>query len=337
MSDNINKQNVYSHDLELWHHKGEVGHINETCEQVMGRMDEIRFEKREFAIELNGVTKGSGNFAIVRIGVGNERIIGTTKDRYHLIQPIEYARLYDSSTLQYCETLGFLGTDAEKMFITSKLPGITVYGDEIKLYQFLAAGFDGLFGCKQYVTTVRVCCQNTANLAVSEADSTRNQGRGVLYSGKHNEVNHLRDLGLWLSHVQKQAEETIVATQSLFCKMEETPMTVDQAFGLTTQIYPNPKPLPDFYPDALRVEKQEVIDSKSEKAEESRDLVMDLFKGSGIEISQTAYGLFNSVTEAENHHKPSKKDSVYSLLLGNKHNIMSDAMAVISNWTVNRP
>ena len=60
---------------------------------------------------------------------------------------------------------------------------------------------------------------------------------------------------------------------------------------------------------------------------------MDLFKGNGIQITKTSYGLFNSVTEAENHHKPSKKDGTYSLLLGNKNLIMNGALDIISDWT----
>jgi hypothetical protein len=336
MTDDIHKNNMYSKDIMPWHSKGRVGTENETCEQVYMQMEPVEFEKREFSITLNDETIGSKNFAIVRKNNGKERIIGITKDRYNLVQPLEYCQIYDSATGQFCETLGFLGTDGEKMFITSKLPGISVYGDKINLYQFLAVGFDGLFGAKQFVTEERVVCRNTYNRAIAEAESTQNHGRGRLYSGKHNEANHLRDLAAWLTYVQKQAEETVQITQGLFCKMEETPMTADEAFGLTKVIYPDPEPLPAFFPDELRNQKQEVIDNKSEKASESRDLVMSLFEGSGIEISKTAYGLWNSTTEAENHHRKSKKEIVYSLLIGNRQGIMENAYSVISDWTVNR-
>jgi hypothetical protein len=57
-----------------------------------------------------------------------------------------------------------------------------------------------------------------------------------------------------------------------------------------------------------------------------------LFQGKGIEITPTAWGVFNCVTEAENHHKPSKKDTVNSILLGSRANIMEGAMTVISDF-----
>jgi hypothetical protein len=332
MSDNINKNNFYSKGLAAWHSKGRVGQNDETCVQVYSQMSPVQFEKREFSIPLNGEVTGSNNFAIVRINDGKERIIGITKDRYNLVQPIEYCELYDSAVGKPAETLGFLGEDGEKMFITSILPQVDVYGDVILMYQFLAVGFDGLFGAKQFVCQTRVVCNNTFNQAISEAESTENHGRGRLYSGKHNQLNHVRDLGLWLNLVQKQAEETVGVTQGLFCKMESTHMTVDQAFGLTKNIYPDPETLPVFMPEELRQEKQVKIDEKIEKASESRDLVMSLFEGAGIEVTQTAYGLWNSVTEAENHHRKSKKDTTYSILMGNRQGIMEHAMAEITGW-----
>jgi len=337
MPDNVYQQNVYSHKESMWHRKGTVGQNDETCVQVYARMIQVEFEKREFEIKLNGKKVGSKQFAIIRKnGNGDEKIIGTTKDQYNLTQPLEYCQIYDEAVGKPCETLGFLGTDGEKMFITSKLPSISVYGDKINLFQFLAVGFDGFYGEHQYVAAERVICWNTWNRAIADANSTNNHGRGQLYSGTHNSIDHIEKLKSWLSYVQKQAEEYVNITQNLFCKLETAPMTVDEAFGLTKIVYPDPEQLPDFYPDNLRENKQLVIDKKVEKTNESRDLVMDFFKGNGIAISQTGYGFFNSVTEAENHHNPSKKDSTYSILLGNKHNTMDTALVAVTNWVENK-
>jgi hypothetical protein len=332
MTDNIHKQNVYSRGISMWHLKGIVGQIDESFVSVCNRMDKIEFEKREYSIVLNGQTVGSKQFAIVRMNNGNERIIGTTKDDFQLVQPLEYCEIYDRACGVPCETLGFLGTDGEKMFMTSKLPSISIYGDVINLFQFVAVGFDGLFGVHQYLTEVRVVCENTHNRAIAESNATNNHGRGALYSGRHNQPNHKRDLEAWLAYVQKQTVETAQITQDLFCKMESTKMTIDQAFGLTQKVYPDPNNLPDFYPDELREEKQESIDKKIAKAMEDRDLVMDLFKGTGIQITPTAYGFLNSVKEAENR-KPSKKDTTYSTLIGNRHLVMENAANIVTDWT----
>jgi len=333
MSDNIYKQNVYSYAEEMWHSKGRVGKEKETCVQVCSQMEEVYYVKEEFAATLNGKLQGSGLFMIKRVdGAGHEKIIGNTKDRYELLQPLQYAQLYDEAVGQPCETFGYLGQDAEKIFITHKLPSIDIYGDEIKLYNLLCAGFDGLYGEHQYVTKVRTICQNTQSLAVSDARKTNNQGRGDLYVGRHNNPNHVRDLKAWLSLVQKNAEEVSNITKNLFCKMQDTPITVDEAFGLTKEIYITPNMIPEFYPPELLSEQQEKNDKKLEKAQESRDLVMELFNGAGIAIDKTAYGFYNANTEYLNHHIPSKKDFAYSILVGTRNNTMDKALNVIQDW-----
>ena len=331
--DNIYKQNVYSYGEEMWHSKGTVGKEQETCVQVYNRMEQVVYVKEEFIAHLNGQPQGSGFFMIKKIDPsGHEVIIGNTKDRYEVLQPFQYAELYDEAVGMPCETMGFLGTNAEKMFITHKLPAIDVYGDVLKLYNLLSVGFDGKYGEHQHLTVVRTICENTHAMALRDSEMTNNQGYGDLYVGRHNNPNHVRDLKAWLSLVQKTAEESANVTQSLFCKMQETPLTVDEAFGLTKVIYPDPKPVPDFYPEELRDEKQETVDTKTEKAEKSRELVMELFQGAGIAIDKTCYGFYNANTEYVNHHIPSKKDFSYSVLLGNRSQTMDKTLVAVQNF-----
>jgi hypothetical protein len=169
-------------------------------------------------------------------------------------------------------------------------------------------------------------------MAIADAEKTSNHGRGQLYVGRHNQISHLRDLEAWLGYVQTESENSVEIIKNLFCKMQDKPLTVDEAFGLTKQVYPDPDEIPVFYPDSLRNEKQEKIDEGTKKAEENRNLVMDLFKGAGIAVDKTCYGLFNSVTEFECHYHPSKKDSTYSILAGNKQNVMEEALVVIGDY-----
>ena len=337
MADNIYRQNVYSYAEEMWHSKGWVGKEQETCVQVYNQMQPVVYVKEEFVAHLNGKPQGSGFFMIKKIDhEGHEVIIGNTKDRYEILQPLQYAELYDESVGMPCETMGFLGTNAEKMFISHKLPSIDIYGDVMRLYNLLSVGFDGKYGEHQHLTTVRSVCENTHNRAIREAEETKNQGRGDLYIGRHNNPNHIRDLKAWLSLVQKSAEENVEMTKGLFCKMQETPLTVDEAFGLTKIIYPDPEAIPLFYPEELRSEKQEVVDTKTEKAEKTRDLVMELFQGAGVEIDKTCYDFYNANTEYANHHIASKKDFAYSVLLGNRNGMMDKALVTVRDFVNNR-
>lgn len=336
MSDNIYENNVYSRGVKMWHSKGIVGTGSETALEVYSRMKPVEFRQEEFSITLNGNMVGSGDFGIIR-KQEHEVVIGHTKGRYDIIQPLEYCELFDESVGKPVETLGFLGTNAEKQFITWELPDIDIRGDLLKLNGFLFAGFDGKFGEQLYVVHERVVCSNTASFAVNEARRTNSNGygttnSGAVYAGRHNHANHRRDLGIWLSHVQETSEKNVEVIKGLFMKMQEKPVTVDEAFGLFSNVYPKKDELPENYPVKLRGEKEEEIEKYNKSQEQSVELAMDLFKGAGIEISNDCWGGYNVVTELENHHRVIKKDATSSLLIGNRQKTMSVALNVFSEF-----
>jgi len=334
MTDRIYKQNVYSLREPMWHSKGVVGQEEENAMSVYRHMLPVAFEQRPFSISLNGGTVESNkHFGIVRVGGNTEKIIGQSKGRYNLTQPEKYAQLFDAYVQKPVETMGFLGTSGERMFTTWSLPQIDVHGDIVKMFGFLAVGFDGKFGEKLFETGVRVVCSNTWSMAV--ADSQEKRG-GAAYSAKHNMKDHEERLGIWMRYITKQAEENVAIYQSLFRKMEETPVTVDVAYNLFAKVYPKKNSLGDFHPDELRGKDQGKIDLLNQSQEEKRDLAIELFKGAGVEIGKTLWGTFNVITELENHHIPSKKDKTESILLGNRQGIMQEALLVMSEYVENR-
>ena len=331
MPANVFGNNVYSYENPMWHGLGTVGKRKETAIKVYSRMEQVMFELRPFHIMLNGKMVESKDAAIVRIGE-SEVQVGNTKGRYKITQPARYAEIFDLAVGQHVETMGFLGQKAEKMFITTKLPNIDVFGDEVESYIFLAVGFDGKFGEKIFLTNVRVVCGNTWASATYNAGETNNLGRGALYSGKHCYSNHEAVLAAWLEYVQRDAKERVAIQQGLFRRMEKTRVNKDDAYGLFAQVYPYTNELSSFYPDTLRANQEEKIELTNEKVNERRDLAMSLFEGAGIAITPTAWGVLNSVTEAENHHVPSKKDTAYSILIGNRRETMATAMKVVTEY-----
>lgn len=328
MSDNIFKENVYSHNQEMWHRKGRVGEDNETALQVYSTMLLVEFVQRPFSILLNGNVIESKDVAIIRVENGKERQIGSTKGRYQLIQPVEYCRLFDSTVGKPVETLGFLGSKAEKMFLTWQLPAIDVHGDVVNLYGFLANGFDGKFGTKLYTTSVRVICNNTWNQAIGAEDTMEN------YSSKHVEKDFMKKLGLWMSYINKTSEENVAYLKGVFTKMEEKPLTIDDAYGFFAKVFPLPNEYSQYAPVEILKEREQDFSNDTKSANENRDLAMSLFSGAGIEITPTLWGGFNVVTEMENHHVESKKDTTYSILLGNRQTIMSNAFNIAKEMLV---
>jgi len=328
MSDNIYGQNIYSHKEEMWHKKGTVGQDDERAEEVYGRMTPVIFEQRPFSITLGGQSVESGDLGIVRTS-DTEVLVGITKGRYNLTQPLTYCQMFDANVQQPVETLGFLGTKADKMFLTWKLPKIDVHGDKVENFGFIATGFDGRFGEHLFVTHVRVVCNNTWNAAIGD-------GKSALYNGKHSDTNHERNLALWMEFVQRDAEEHVMIYQKLFRKLEEVSVSKDNARTIFENVYPYTGDGMTYGPQVLIDEGAKRDQEFNMKQGESRNLAMELFCGKGTEINTTAWGVFNAVTEAENHCKKSKKDTTASILLGSRAAIMDRAMAVVLDFADHR-
>jgi hypothetical protein len=334
MADNIFENNMYSLKKLPWHKKGIVGQENETAISVYSRMKPVDFVTAPFKTTVEGIDFDSGLSGIFRVENGKVIEIGEFRGRYQITQPKEYVEAFDAYVNQPVETMGFLGSKAEKFFTTWSLPQIDIHGDKMEVYGMLAAGFNGKFGEHLYCTNVRVVCQNTFNMAVSEAQGSNNQGRGNMYSQKHTQKDHLNRLGYWMQYLQQDSEKTVEMMKSLFCKMEEKPISVDDAYGLFAKVYPYPGEFSEFCPPELKDEYKEKHDDKKESADEKRDLAMSLFQGAGIQISPTVYGAFNAITELENHHIDCRKnDGTDSILIGSRQNIMSNAFSAMSQYS----
>lgn len=331
MPADIYENNVYSLGKEMWHGLGTVGTVGESAMSVYGRMTPVSFEQRPFGIMLNGSVQDTGkHYGIVRIDdVKGEVVVGQTKGRYVLTQPAEYVQTFDTFVGKNVETMGFLCQQGQRMFITSELPAIDVHGDKVEMYSMLAIGFDGIFGEKLFQTAVRTVCQNTWTQAIADS---QNRFGGATYAGKHNQKDHLKDLGIWMAYVNKQAEESVKIYEGLYRKMEEKPVTLQEAGNLFAKVYSKKDNLGAFHPDELRGKNQGTIDEYNKKQDESIDVAMQLFCGAGIEITKTVYGIFNCITEQENRHRPSKKAIAESILIGNRANTMQRALNIVKEY-----
>ena len=63
-------------------------------------------------------------------------------------------------------------------------------------------------------------------------------------------------------------------------------------------------------------------------------MLLNLFGGMSVGNSGkgTAWDLFNSVTQLENHERITKKPSEYSILMGNRSNTMQHAYNVLKEY-----
>jgi len=314
----------------------------QSAEETLNGWGAYTIEKRPCWGFLNGEQVETGDYMLVRSPVpddNREVNLGYVSKHYNVFQPIEVAQEFDKSVGQPCETIGNLNR-GEKLFITWKLDPIIVDalgGDPVDTFGLVVAGFDGVVGNSLYLTVVRVVCQNTLNLAINRSERENSRTNSRLFLAKHNSKNMKRDLSLWMSHVQNSANDKLSDVASIFNNMAKVQLNEkEEVYNLLFQIYPNPEKPADWQPEKLKEEAWVKYDEKVAESEKDRDLVFQLFNGSGTKITPDTWGLLNSVTEYENHAGMIKKPINNSILFGNRANRMEHAFAVLTDYTESR-
>jgi hypothetical protein len=314
-----------------WHKLGHISQIEQTAQEAMDSLGGGYFvEKRPVFVYLNGGNQDVGDYALVRSSIPDdprEYIFGYVSKEYNVLNPLDIAISFDENVKAPVETLGFLG-NGQKMFLTWALPSSYIGDkkDEVKNHGFIACGYDGRFGASLYLTTTRVVCENTFNIAVQVSQSNYSETDRRVWTGRHNSINLARDLGAWLAHVQGKAFQKLNEAETVFNKMSSFEFNDEEEVDdILNIVYPDPSPIAIDMPNIIKNEKEEKRESLLEKALRDRQLVKLIFDEKGTAIDATAWGLFNSVTEYENWGRATRKPAEYSIILGNRSQKMAHA------------
>lgn len=162
---------------DAWHQLGQSGLGTFTAEQAMteAHLGGWNVRKSPAFTTVNGLTVPmTGRFAIIRsnpIKRAQVDYLGDVGGKFTIIQNEEHAAflnaLVDESGAHF-ETAGALD-GGRKVFITMKLPGHMRVGgvDAVDTYLVAVNSHDGSGSFTLMITPVRVVCQNTLNLALS--------------------------------------------------------------------------------------------------------------------------------------------------------------------------
>jgi hypothetical protein len=308
----------------MWHLK-DTNFLEEkkACEALEAVGGGHKIELRPVMVMLNGkVREVEDNFALVRT-TGNpeeDMVFEYVTGRFNSFNPEDVCKKFDEKVGKSVSTLGFI-QEGKKMFISWVLPSFDVVkGDTIELFANTLVGFDSKFSVGLYVGSFRAECANTWNAIISSSEKNTESGRGRIWSSKHTNKNLLYELGEWMEFVAENAEKEAGLIKSFFGKLVNTPIRHEsEAKDIIAEAYKYPENLPEYYPEALKAKKQEVINAKAEKIDEIRDDIYNIFSTKrGIAIDQNSfYGLFNSASQYWTYLK-SKKDTNYSIMYGNR-------------------
>ena len=330
MPDNISQKNGRAEIMVVgkpaWHRLGTVLDKPATAEEAINaaNLDWEVIKKPLFA----GATEHYrllSNFAIVRGDDwenGKATVLGIVGDGYTPVQNREAFSFFDpivGEKAAIYHTAGALGS-GERVWILAKLPGdIRVIGDDIThKYLLLSNSHDGNSAVQIKFTPIRVVCQNTLTMALSQGPTLR--------------VPHTRDVRERLriaANMLNAVKLRYTELETVFKKMANIQLDSNKLQNYLGQVFPDPRRKADEarYERAL------------EQARTDRAASEYLFeKGKGNEqkgVAGTLWAAYNGVAEYVDYRRYAKatdKRQVEAIWFGDGYSAKARAYTVAETY-----
>jgi phage/plasmid-like protein (TIGR03299 family) len=146
----------------------------------------------------------------------DDKVLGVVTDRYTVVQNTDAFSFVDmllGDGVKF-ETAGSLQS-GKKVWLLARLPeDYIVNGDPVSPYLVFSSSHDGSGSIRVALSPIRVCCQNTLNLALSEAQRTWTT---IHVGDMKDKLEEARKTLLLSEHYMKMLQTTasIMATKSL--------------------------------------------------------------------------------------------------------------------------
>lgn len=226
------------------------------------------------------------------------------------------------------ETVGSLGR-GEREFVVVKLPDTVMVGgnDKTDLYLTGTTAFDGSAATRFDLTGIRVVCANTWKWALGGNDAKQ--------SG-YVKFRHTSALdGSDIEKARRVLELSTAMAESLTDlgnQLLGVSLRDEDAAQVVATLFPFPELVqPGMDIDMLSASEKRAVTKQSK----FRQQVFSLYKGSEVRAQDnTAWGLFNAVTEWADHYSPVSKDDegikrAEKILLGGFDGIKTQALDLL--------
>jgi len=326
-----------AHDLNIENDKASMMYVGEVPWHGLGtqlnkpataaaaikaaRLDWEVVKQPLFAIGGSVVLPVPYKFAVVpqhKWGKADCPVFGIVSEDYTPLQNREAFAFFDDIVGQgkaIYHTAGALG-QGERVWILAQLPSnIQVVGDDIaNKFLLLSNSHDGTSSIQIKFTPIRVVCQNTLTMALSQGPTIR--------------VVHARDMRERL----KNAEKTLGLIHKRFDEIEKSfqamvgvKMDEERVGTYLNLVFPNPR---------------DPENSKAwERVERDRSRAKHFFKkGTGNQekgITETLWAAYNGVTEYVDHHriKSGGERRLQSIWFGNGYHVKARAFKIAEEHT----
>ena len=239
------------------------------------------------------------------------QFLGMVTDRYRIVQNSEAFAFTDmllGEGVRY-ETAGSLAS-GKRVWMLARMDSVNICGDNVEPYLVFTNSHDGSGAVKVAVTPIRVVCQNTLTLALSNASRTwSTKHTGDIQSKLDDARNTLQLASTYMQELEKQADEL-------------------------TQIVVLAPQFADFVKKMFPL-KEDASERQIANVERQRMALADLYnhKEDIQRFHGTAYGVINAVADMIPHFIPARQTRNYqennfmSIVDGGKGNLMEMACA----------
>lgn len=324
MAHNLFSNRFYQNrTVPAWHGLGINSNEPMTATEALARVGSYTTELRPLYVEIDGQPQQTEYQQIVRLPTPDDpvhRLFGAPEGKhFELIGPEAAVALWDANVHDLdnqpvsLETFGVLGK-GERLFMSARLPGMSVKGDEIDSYLL----YDNpLYGRSLgvYVVPVRVVCQNTLTAAIGKAVQTK-QVTHTTGAGRY--------IGKWLSEVYGNALQTVALMEQAFSVLAAKPVKDVDVQWIVDTVYPMPKRPSDEGRSRRTLETRlAMYEYQHDLTTRIRRSVMDLYNGAGVgfdspAVKGTAFGAWNAVAEFETYRKGSLEKAGLKVVSGDR-------------------
>lgn len=326
MAHEIFGERFLSHRAPAWHRLGTIVHEPVGAEDGFQRIGTYTVVDEPVYRRLpSGAFAPLPYRALVRTATADaeEQVFNVVGKDYELIDPLDFCRLWDERVGQPVETLGAL-REGRQLFITTRLPSLSIKGDELDTYLIALNGMDGAHGCRVMIAPVRVVCANT--LSLSDQLATER------YTISHTAGARAR-FGDWLEAVHTNARVKLDTLREVFDILAGRRIDAAERNQILYAAYPEPEPPHPDLPPARRERAEARYTYLRAQAERRRDAADAIWQGDGTGMQHpamagTAWGLYNAIVELEDYRRGNGAESAgASALVGKRAQAKTRAFA----------
>jgi phage/plasmid-like protein (TIGR03299 family) len=287
MAHNINEGKRVFTVGESWHGLGTVVETEVTAKEAI-KLAQLDFNVVKTDLFAND-KKVESHVAITR--EDTKDILGITTPKYQIVQNIDAFGFFDTVVgdgQAIYHSAGALGL-GERVWILAKLPNDIIINkdDTVEKFLCLTTSHDGKSSLQMYFTPIRVVCENTLNMSMSDAKN----GIAIRHSAQYkNRIEEARKVLQISIDYYKQFEQIVK-------QFEEKTLTFDEVQG--------------YFNNVLSIDNnREEISTQKENQKNDLLSLFDNGRGQKTGNKHSLWKAYNSVTEYVDYFRTVKNIDV---------------------------